>query len=153
MIPKNHPYAIVLSQDCDLIQDRVERDKADSGEDVPPEKLIPNVLFCEVVSAQSLRGTTSNPRLWDSIVKNDNKRYQFLQKVEPHEDAFKEGLPELGIDFKRYFSIPTGEVYRRLELGEAKRHCVLVSPYLEHFSTRFAFFLSRVGLDPDHTSE
>jgi hypothetical protein len=40
------------------------------------------------------------------------------------------------MDFKRYFSLPTEEVYYRID-SEAKRRCRLVSPYAEHLSTRF----------------
>jgi hypothetical protein len=59
----------------------------------------------------------------------------------------------MGIDFKRYFTIPADETYRRVELGEAQRRCVLQSPYLEHLSSRFAYYLSRVALPLDHVSE
>jgi hypothetical protein len=144
---RKHPFAIVLSQDCDLTQDGRARIGTTNT-----DKMIPSVLFCEVTTANELKSTLDQRR-WDAIKINDNKRYQFLQKIEPHEDALGEGLPELGIDFKRFFTIPTDEVYRRIELKEAKRRCVLCSPYLEHLSTRFAYFLSRVALDPDHVSE
>ena len=39
------------------------------------------------------------------------------------------GIPELGVDFKRYFTIPTDEIYKRIEKGEVRRRCVLMSPY------------------------
>jgi hypothetical protein len=68
-------------------------------------------------------------------------------------DRLQEGLPELAIDFKRYFTVPTDEVYRRIELGEARRRCLLISPYLEHLSSRYAYFLSRIALPVDHASE
>jgi hypothetical protein len=83
---------------------------------------------------------------------NKHERYHFLQLVEPSCDAQGTGLVELGIDFKRYFTLPTEEVYKRVEIGSAKRRCVLESPYLEHFSTRFAYYLSRVALPQDHAS-
>jgi hypothetical protein len=69
------------------------------------------------------------------------------------EDVMGEGLPELGIDFKRYFTISAAEVYIRLDSNEIQRRCRLVSPYLEHFSTRFAYYQFRVALPADHYSE
>ena len=55
--------------------------------------------------------------------------------------AIGEGMPELGIDFKRYFTIPTDEVYFRIR-AEAQRRSRLRSPYLEHLSNRFYSFQS-----------
>ncbi len=145
---KVHPYAVILTQDCDLEQDF----KARHGQN-KPDKMIPNLLFCEIVTAEQLRGTTGiTSELWKRIRQNKDERYHFLQKVEPGDDAAGKGLPELGMDFKRYFTLPTEEVYKRIEIGEAKRRCVLVSPYLEHLSTRFAAFLSRVALPQDHAT-
>jgi hypothetical protein len=146
---KIHPYAIILTQDCDLEQDfkaRSERNKLD--------KLIPSVLFCEAVTAEALRGSAGiTTDIWKRIRINKDERYQFLQRIGSVQDAAGQDLPELGIDFKRYFTIPADEVYRRIELGEARRRCVLSSPYLEHFCCRFAYYLSRVALPLDHLSE
>ena len=92
-------------------------------------------------------------KAWARIQANKDERYHFLQKAEAIDDVRGEGLPELGIDFKRYFTIPTEEVYWRVHQKEAQRRCVLQSPYLEHLSSRFAYFLSRVALLEDHFSE
>lgn len=144
-----HPYAIILSQDCDLEQDH----KARTGTNAP-DKQIPGVLFCEVSTATEVRGTEGmNSKLWSPIPLNKNERYHFLQKVDSDCDALKVGIVELVIDFKKYFTIPTDEVYLRSERGEVKRRCALISPYLEHFSSRFAYFLSRVALPMDHASD
>jgi hypothetical protein len=144
-----HPYALILTQDCDLEQDFRARQGVNK-----PDKLIPAVLLCEVITAEQLRGSTGiTTDIWKGISQNKNERYHFLQKIEPACDACREGLPELGIDFKRYFTLPTDELYRRIEMGEARRRCVLASPYLEHLSSRFAYFMSRVALPEDHFSE
>jgi hypothetical protein len=143
------PFTIVLTQDCDLDQDfRIRRQGAIN------DKILPTLFFCEAFTAEELFGRLDrNRKLWERIPKNKDERYHFLQKVDAARDAENAGLPELGIDFKRYFTLPTDEVYRRIELGEAKRRCVMVSPYLEHLSGRFAYFLSRVALPIDHVSE
>lgn len=142
-----HPYTIVVSQDCDLVQDYTSR----TG-DGDISKQIPEILFCQAITAEELRGSGINSTVWNQVRKNKAERYHFFQKVLPDQDAFGSGLPELGVDFKRYFTIPTDEVYRRLE-GEAKKRCRLMSPYLEHFSTRFAYYQFRVALPLDHISE
>ncbi len=145
-----HPYAVILSQDCDLEQDFNVRQKK-----IVSDKLLPSVLFCEVATAEELfsRVKALGSKLWDRIRINKDERYHFLQAVDGSCDAQQVGLPELGLDFKRYFTLPTDELYQRIENGEAKRRCILVSPYLEHLSSRFAHFLCRVALPEDHFSE
>lgn len=144
-----HPYAIIVSQDCDLFQDY----RARNGGAAKPDKLLPSILFCEVDTADALIGTTiRSARERELFGKNKVERFHFLQKVAPDADALREGLPELGIDFKRYFSIPTDEVYKRLEF-EARRRCFMNSPYFEHLSDRFSYFQQRVALPEDHQSE
>jgi hypothetical protein len=145
-----HPYAMILSQDCDLEQDFNVRQKQ-----VDSDKLLPSVLFCEVAMAEELfsRVKSLGSKLWNRIQINKDERYHFLQKVDVSLDALGHGLPELGIDFKRYFTIPADEAYQRIKLGETQRRCVLHSPYLEHLSSRFAYFLSRVALPQEYISE
>jgi hypothetical protein len=155
-----HPWVVVVSQDCDLDQDHQSRQPGSKQ-----LKLIPNILFCEVIAAQTLRdrrresadpeeaskkGITSE--MWGRISLNKDERYHFLQKVSAEEDRLGQGLPELAIDFKRYFTVRTEEVYHRLRTG-AERRCRLQSPYVEHLSSRFCYYLSRVALPGDHFSE
>jgi hypothetical protein len=146
----SHPHAVILTQDCDLDQDFFVRV---AGK--PSDKIIPSVFLCEVSTAEELFGIIrqTNKKLWDRIRINKDERYHFLQKVEPGCDRLNVGLPELAIDFKRYFTLPTDEVYHRIEIHHASRRCVLVSPYLEHLTSRFAFYLSRVALPEDHLSD
>lgn len=145
-----HPYAIVITQDCDCEQDYRPRSQG-----LQTDKLIPNILFCEVITAEVLKGNQRDlgSKFWKQTIQNKNERYHFLEKVPQEDDALGEGLPELGLDFKRYFTIPTDEVYFRIEIGEAKRRCRLVSPYMEHLAARFSYFLHRIALPNDHSSE
>lgn len=145
---KTHPYALIVSQDCDLDWDFKAR-RGETSED----KLVPNILFCEVTTAAGLRGRSGiNSDIWKRIKDNKDERYHFLQQIKPDEDALVEGLPELGIDFKRFFAVSTEAVYYQLT-GGMKRRCRLLSPYLEHFSTRFCYYQFRVALPADHFSE
>lgn len=145
---KTHPFAIIMTQDCDLTWDHEARRQG------VQDRLLPNVLFCEISTAQSIRHADGmNSGLWNRIPRNKDERYHFLQAVPPAADALKCGLPELTLDFKRYFTIPTDEVYLRTRLKEIRRRCRLISPYLEHLASRFAYYQSRVGLPSDHRSE
>jgi len=144
-----HPLVIVLSQDCDLVQDYELRQNADRS--------LENILFCDIHEAEPLR-TKLQERVklgssdWKRILQNQNERFQFLQQVAPQSDLQAEGLPKLAIDFKMYFTLPTDEVYERLRL-ETKRRCRLNTPYVDHLSHRFFAFQSRVGLPADHITE
>ena len=152
--PIIHPFAIIMTQDCDCEQDfKPRKDGTISN------ATIPSMLFCEVVMAEDLRNRDKggktidiNSTVWGQVRINKNERYHFLEAIPNTADASGEELPELALDFKRYFTIPTEEVYYRIEIGEAKRRCRLISPYLEHLTSRFNYFQSRIALPEDHTS-
>ncbi len=144
---KDHPWVIVISQDCDLDQDH----KKGLGSSLP------NILLSEVSSAEAanqLIKSQGGPgaQRWDRIKKNNEPRYHFLEKSQPEDDTERLGLEEFVIDFKRYFTLPSKELYAQLE-RQGKRRCVLNSPYLEHLAHRFHSYHSRVALDADHMSE
>ena len=148
-----HPFAIILSQDCDLTQDWAARQKLadEAGDAELGNRLLRGILFAEVNTAEDLRSRIKKTEHWKRLTQNKDERYHFLEAVPSGADAVNEGLPELGIDFKRYFTLPAGEVYRRVGQG-AKRRCRLASPYLEHLSTRYYYFQQRVALPEDHQS-
>lgn len=83
------------------------------------------------------------------IYQNKDERYQYLRAIEPAQDVLKEGLQSMILDFKRYFTLATDDLYYQLETT-AKRRAVLNSPYLEHLTTRFFNFQARVALSEDH---
>lgn len=156
VIERAHQWAFVVSQDCDLDWDyhtRFNESKAD--------RRIPSVLFCEArlateIAQQIMKDEGSKrsdkSRIWDRVEKNKDERYQFFSTIPGDVDLLGKGIDELVIDFKRYFTVPTGELYNRIESGETQRRCRLRSPYLEHLGSRFANFLSRVALPEDYES-
>jgi len=146
-----HPYAILLSQDCDLENDFKYRTEANAEQlDDRSDKILPSVLFCEVVTVDELVGSVPKGKdIWKRIIQNKDERYQVLEEVRPTEYALETGIPALGIDFKRYFSIPTDELYVQLKMG-ANRRSRLNNPFLEGFCSRFAHYLSRVALPREH---
>ncbi len=143
-----HPFALVLSQDCDLDLDFQARNSRETVSH-PDDKLLPSVLFCEAITATDMRSHLADGQIWKQITQNKNERYQYLRGVPAEMDALGTGTLDLGADFKRYFAISTEHVYLQLQ-GPAKRRSRLQSPYLEHLSSRFACYLSRVALPEEH---
>lgn len=118
-----HPYAVILTQWCDLTWDHQARLGKTSD-----DKKIPSILFCEIETAQELKddkGRVVKTESWNRIKINKDERYHFLEKVLPECDANGEGLPELGLDFKRYFTLPTAEVYHQIRSGSCQRRVIL----------------------------
>jgi hypothetical protein len=147
--PNNkYDHAIIISQDCDLEQ--ASSTKKGS---------LPYILFCEVKTAQNLKGLNpkesdfKNSSIWKNIRDNNDNRYHFLEEIPQEYDLLNEGIEELGIDFKRYFTISYDEVCNQISNKIAHRRTKLCSPYLEHLSHRFSKYLSRVGLLEDHKSK
>jgi hypothetical protein len=140
-----HPFAVVVTQDCDLEGDyRVRSEK--SGKPSP----LSNVLFCEAVEISQLKEQSPGKDVWKRVVQNKNERYQCLEDVPKEQDTLAQGIPALGTDFKRYFTISIDEVYKRLQLHGDSRRCRLITPYAEHFLSRFFYFQSRFALPEDH---
>ncbi|MDE2857267.1 MAG: hypothetical protein OXN94_05405 [Chloroflexota bacterium] len=152
--PIKHPFAIIVSQDCDLEQDFNYR----FGDKGNQRNLLPSILFCQAESVKDFEKSRGYRSLFNSrtfknnFSNNDAFRYHFIQEISAELDARNSGLPELGIDFKRYFSMPTAEIYHRIELTHTYRRSVLRSPYRDHLSQRFYNFSSRVALPEEYES-
>jgi hypothetical protein len=154
------PLAIVLSQDCDLYQHYTKhqqlvtsgRYKQIKDDDYVFELpgLITSVLLCEVAPWDELKVSIPNSEQKRMCEQNRIERFQFLQALPIDGDLAGIGTQNLAIDFRQHFTIPIDEVYTRLDAGEIKRRARLSPPYLEHLSSRFAFYVSRIGLDPPH---
>ena len=52
---ETHPLAIVVTQDCDLEQDFKARNLEENTPPCTSNKLIPNILFCQIISAEELK--------------------------------------------------------------------------------------------------
>lgn len=147
-IPVVYEYAIVLTQDCDLEQDSNARGNGKASS-------LPDILLCQLPTADQLRAPPSSlySKIWEKIKINKDERYHFLEKTPPDFDLLQTGLPELCIDFKRYFTIPVAEVYAQIESKRTFRRAMLRDPFLQHLSSRFSYFLGRVALPREHDSE
>ena len=150
---KKHPLCVVISQDCDLEQDYRAREtqptELQGKSDAPSDKLLPNVLLCEVHEAATVLARILGKDIKKRINQNKDERYQYLQQIGAAQDVLGSGIPALIIDFKRYFTVPTDDLYSQLR-ANSKRRTVLAPQYVEHLSSRFAYYLSRVALPRDH---
>lgn len=141
----HHPYCVIATQDCDLEQDQDAREGRTTA-----DKMIPNVLLLEAVTVEELiAGLARGKDILKRVIANRDDRYQVLEPIPGACDTSGQGLPALGIDFKRCFTVPTEELYAQLNSG-ARRRTQLNSNYLEHFNQRFAGYLSRVALLREH---
>jgi len=147
-----HPYAIIVTQNCDLDWDYSARQNRDK-----PNKLLNSILFCEVHTAQEIRSNKTvqlNSADWNLVKSNRYQQYHFLEKIPLERESSQEGIPELTVDFKKIFAIDADFLYHQINNNNfAKRRAVLESPYLEDFSHRYHDFHGRVALPAQHESE
>jgi hypothetical protein len=142
-----HPIVVVLTQDCDLASDYQARFMPDgSGIEIAC------VTLCPAQEAKVLRDERDeiNSRTWAGFQRNMNERYHYLAGVPAGLDAAERGTPALALDFKRFLTLPTAELYKRVQVGEAKRRSRLAPPYREHLSTRFFYYHYRIALPKQH---
>lgn len=145
-----HPFAIILSQDCDLLTDFKFREQSNWNVEDSSHKILPNILFCETnIVSEFMARVPKGGDIWKRIIQNKDERYHVLENIPQSQDLLGKGIPSLGVDFRRHFSVATDELYVQLKMGTSRR-CRIVSPYLEHFTSRFAAYLSRVALPRDH---
>jgi hypothetical protein len=135
-----HPYAVVVSQDCDLEWDY----RARQGE-AQDDKLLRHVLFCDLFSHDGVvvHGHL-NTDLFRRVKQNQNERYHRLAEAPIY--GIEQGLPELYADFKAIFSLSVEFVYWLTSSGHATRRGFLPSPYLQDFVHRLYTFLGRVAI-------
>lgn len=140
-----HAFVIVASQDCDLLQDYNSRQTSQKSE-------LNGILLYEAHKTFNLKATLAGSDIWRRVIKNNDERYHALQSAPAGCDRLRSGLPDLIIDFKRFFTIPAEELTKQCsqEPG-AKRRCHLKEPYREHFQTRASFYLQRVGVPKPHS--
>lgn len=148
---KLHPYAIIISQDCDLDWDYQARQGQGKQ-----HKLLNSIILCEVYPAEDIRFDKNreiNSNAWKQIQSNQNRQFHFFEKVPSDCELGNEGLPELTVDFKQVFSIEAEILYHQINNKIASRHTVLECRYLEHFSQRYCSYQGRVALPAEYQSE
>ena len=141
-----YEYAVVMTQDCDLEQDFKIRQSGGTS-----DKVLQHILFCEAAPADSFHEDPAlkSREIRKHFTNNKMERYQYLGSIDASVDSERKGIPALGLDFKRYFTVPTELVYLQLENG-AKRRARLGVPFAEHLSDRFFAYHARIALPVQH---
>lgn len=145
-----HPYVVVLAQDCDLEQDANGRAAQSADESKLRNALMSHVLLIVASEFENSKGLFAGSDIRKRAKQNKDERYHFLSAVPPVDDALTFGIPSIVLDFKRLFTYPTEELLISISHGETKQRARLSSPYVEHLSSRFGYFIQRVGLPHDH---
>ena len=139
------PYAIVISQDCDLDKDFENRSKSDSDKH---DKYLRTILICPAYIAADfkvgdhlkeleLKMETWNSKRFSLIKNQNNTRFHYLEQNQDLQ------VPELIVDFKHYYTIPTDTLIKIYN----KHYLVTINPlFRECLSQRFSYYLSRIGL-------
>jgi hypothetical protein len=146
-----HPYAIIITQDCDLDWDYTARQSGGKA-----NKLLNSVIFCEVYTAEDIRydkNREMNSSEWNLVKTNRHQQYHFFEKVPSDCDLTEKGLPELTVDFKKVFAIDAEYLYHQISSRIARRLTLLECRYLEHFSHRYHDYHGRVALPAQYQSE
>lgn len=152
----NAPYAFVLTQDCDLESDFWKRTNIIPEKMCPDTKIygnnfIPSILITigfnaeevrlgEHLSSLGLKMENMGPEdktPWKKVVANENKRYHYFGKNDELD------IPDLVIDFKRYYSLPVDFLYSKFKECYITSLSELVREDLSH---RFFNFQARIGL-------
>lgn len=110
---------IVISPDCDLLWDfevrfvdeAARRDFVQSPEVVGHAKEVSHTLLLEVVERDAIRPRIAPGReMWRRMENNENGRYHRLAEAVIGENG-QQNVPELFMDFKRTFALPTSGLY------------------------------------------
>jgi len=141
-----YAFAIIISQDCDLIWDWNGRgDTVGDG-----SKLLAHIRFCELFEESAIHVPREfGSRDWRRIKQNQDIRYHHLHKGPIGESKGGE-LQDLYADFKRTFSLPVDYTYQLLSADNSIRRTILVDPFLRDFIHRLHHFLSRVPLPEEN---
>lgn len=148
------PYAIVVSQGCDVIA-MSKMVCANEGKAI---KFMPSILMCPIYDEQTAKNadhlidvfkefkiSNQNEPLYNSKDKNimdKDWHYRFHSLTIKYKDKIV--LEKCIIDFKHYFGIPISYLLRQRE----DRLFRLDDIYAEQITLKFASFLSRVAM-PD----
>ena len=145
---------IVLTADCDLLQDFKARFAGDKPQDqCPPESFeshpasLLDVLLCDVYEEAQIRGRIQGSDIWRRVKQNQDERYHCFASADVG-DPTRRRLPDLYLDFKKALTLPTDSLYEGLRNKGVERVAVVPPIYLHDLMHRFYGFLSRVGV-PD----
>lgn len=133
-------YVVVLSQDCDLEQDYNKRQEGKSGQ-------LNGVLLFEAKTLGAMKAIGMDAGQYRKVCQDALDRYYLIPATPAEDDLQGQALPDLIIDFKRYFTIATRDLdWQFASSIPPQRRTRIISPYLEHLQGRMASYMHRVAL-------
>lgn len=160
LVPTKHGRLVVLSPECDLLQDyrlreQIASDKPPTETDVESDPtIIPHVLLCgafEESEIKSRESVVTGKKLIQSdifrrIKQNQDLRYHYFPDAKIGADS---QLPALILDFKRILSLVTATIYDGIKTDGLERIAVVPAPFVHDLVQRFFAFQSRIGVPDD----
>lgn len=154
------PYAVVLTQACDLeqhyanLQRKAVNEEGGEAVSCDDDKILDTILVCPAFPHEAfLKGDHIEGRQMSNFQNAEGRKstYNKLQSNDSlnrfhYFEALDKVLPELVIDFKKFHTVPIDI------LEDTYQETYLVSLrelYRERLSQRFSNYLSRIGLPGD----
>ena len=152
-----HDLVIVLTPECDLLSDFIQRDEV--GKSPKPEEgkvnsgVLSHVQCCDLLPLGDIRWPYPfNRGTWDRVHENRDERYLRVPAEDIRHYGHDYDHPDLYLDFKRVLSVPTDYLYAHLNQGKVGICGRIPEPWLSHLVQRCYGFQSRVCLpDPSDT--
>lgn len=145
------PFAVVLTQECDLqhnLKERKDINKPNKEDIVKQDKYLLSLLCAPLYNAEHLfAGNHLRSLKIESELKNSDQRKYIKQNRDPryHYIEFDDQtikLVPLVIDFKHYFAVSLNILEEKVD----QRICSIKPIFRELLTQRFSNFLSRIGL-------
>ncbi len=139
-------YIIILSQDCDILNEYLKRTKINNNEQQSFNQFLPNIIYCPAFPYEEIKEGTHLEKLYNikqenlitSKVKNNREdRFHYLQKHIDYQ------VPELVIDFKLYYTMPVEDLCKQHKISYL---ATVNELFRENLSQRFSNYLNRIGL-------
>lgn len=109
---------------------------------------VAEILFCDVYKKAVFRQTLPGSDVFRRVQKNQDERYHHLEEA-PIGTSDGPSLPDLYLDFKKTFSVPTPRVLEALG-GDGIERVAVVPPIWGHdLIHRFFGFHSRIAVPTD----
>jgi hypothetical protein len=135
-------YAIFLTPDCDLLQ----AFKARRGS--APSHIVDVLLFAVEASQTAKDRLRWSTKEWSHVAQNEVDRFYFLKEIPSREAELPDGIPDLVVDFKKYFTLPPQEIYQQINDNSCRRLVRLYDLWREDLQRRAMSYMQRVAL-PD----
>lgn len=137
-----HQFMMVVSPECDLLSDFLERQKPIQDQRRSPT--IPEILVCDLYTRSELELSAGiNSGLWKWIKTLQHPRYHYFEEFK---NGTNQVLPEMAADFQFVSGISTTMLYSLIENNQATRTAILNEPYRQQFVHRLTSWLGKVDV-------